>query len=105
VRFCEGRPERKEPERPPLTGDVQALARLFSQPQGLPHGISWAPPRAERRKRRQERLHRRQWHFRRQAATRRLERFGLDVAGAPEEVANARRLLRNARKQERQGAR
>lgn len=31
-----------------------------------------------------------------------LERFGLDVAGDPAAVADARRVMRNARKKERQ---
>lgn len=50
--------------------------------------------------RRQARLHRYQYGLRKALAVVRKERFGLDIEGAPHEVADARRLLRNARKPE-----
>ncbi len=60
--------------------------------------------RNERAQRWTERMNRRQ-RAKTEARERRLERFGLDVAGAPAEVADARRVMRNARKRERQLAR
>ena len=54
-----------------------------------------------RRHLRQMRLHNWTWRQRKARATRFKERFGLDVSGDPAAVAEARRLMRNARKQER----
>lgn len=41
------------------------------------------------------------WRARQSANARRMERYGLDVSGPAKEVADARRVLRNARKIER----
>lgn len=48
-----------------------------------------------------QRLRNWSWRVRQSANARRMERFGLDVSGSAHEVADARRLLRNARKAER----
>lgn len=88
-----------------LTGSREALMGLFTTPRGLPHGVIFGLRGKARKEARQDRLHRRQWELRKEAAVRRLARYGLnvderdvDVSG---EVYGHRRRLRNARKQER----
>lgn len=88
-----------------LVGSADALFELFSTPLFVPHGASWHLPRATRRKLRRKRLLNWTWTLRKKHARARLERFGLDVDGDKATVARERRLLRNARKQERRAAR
>lgn len=80
--------------------------RCFERPAHLPHGASFKPSRKQRRQARQERLHRWQWAYRRTRAEAAKERYALGfVDDGDGEAKEIRRLMRNARKQERRAAR